>query len=127
MSPFLLYWGCWGAPGHYLWNRNKGNAQDPVPFGFADGTLDGSRIFLPHPEVVGQGRLTRVFVNDECVTVLAWWDRTFDKRPACNSAIICSGWESADELWARFGRVYPALAAQLKMPTLSNSAEEAKP
>lgn len=122
MKSFLLYFGCWDRPGHFLFDRNKRTVYDPEqeygPRVFSDKALDGSFVFLPRPEEPGVGRLTHVLVGDDCTTVLAWWDRTFDTRGNCNAAIQLSGWENADVVWERFQIVYPALGKVLKKPRL---------
>jgi len=125
-NSFLLYFGCWGGPGHFVFDRNKRSLsrEEMPPMALRSESLDGSRVFLPWPEIPGNGRLTYLIREGDCVTVLAWWDRTFDKRGACNAAIQCSGWETFDFLWDRFSRVYPALAAKLAKPTLADSALE---
>lgn len=124
MSPFLLYFGCWGGPGHFIYDRNQRSIDTP-PGALPPEALDGSRVFLPYPEKVGHGQLTRLIRGDDCVTVLAWWDRTFDKRGACNAAIQCNGWETADPLWERFSRVYETLAKQLTKPQLAQTVSGA--
>lgn len=119
-AAFLLYFGCWDKPGHYLYAPTGYTLQyDGVPtLALRGEDLDGSRLFLPWPEIPGQGQLTHVIRGLECVTVLAWWDRTFDQRGRCNAAIQCDGWELADRLWVRFSAVYSALAQKLKKPEL---------
>jgi len=123
MKPFLLYFGCWGGPGHFLYDRNKRTIYDPAAecgeAAVRGEDLDGSRVFLPWPEVPGHGRLTHIIRNGDAVTVLAWWDRTFDSRPACCAAIQSDGWDDADYLWLRFSHVYAPLAVLLKLPEIT--------
>jgi len=123
MKPFLLYFGCWNEAGHFLWDRNRMTIHDPLkqfgPNVIPGEYLDGSRIFLPTPEQPGKGRLTHIVRGGEAVTVLAWWDRTFDKRPGCCAAIQSDGWDNPDYLWFRFCHVYQSLATKLTKPDLS--------
>lgn len=121
---FLLYFGCWGGPGHFVFDRHKSTVRQLPPMALRGEDLDGSRVFLPSQEAPGYGRLTYLIRDGDCVTVLAWWDRTFDKRGACNAAIQCSGWETFDCLWDRFSRVYPSLAQQITKPRLCEPAGE---
>lgn len=118
MSEFLLYFGCWDGAGHFLYDNRRQSIYTPPCNAFPPEALDTSRVFLPYPEKVGHGQLTHVVRGTECVTVLAWWDRTFDQRGKCNAAIQCSGWRSADDLWKRFTLVYTGLAPKLQRPLL---------
>ena len=122
MNQFLLYFGCWDSPGHFLWDRNKQTIHHPIdkfgPLVIRGEDIDGSRILLPWPEVSGHGQLTHIVRGDDAVSVLAWWDRTFDSRPACCAAIQSSGWDDADYIWFRFSHVYEDLALKLKRPIL---------
>lgn len=124
-NAFLLYFGPWGEPGHFVFDRNRRSvySEQMPPMALRAEELDGSRVFLPWPEVPGQGQLTYLIRRGQCVTVLAWWDRTFDKRGACNAAIQCDGWETPDFLWDRFTRVYEPLAKQLTKPRLAPTLE----
>lgn len=125
-APFLLYFGCWDRPGHYIWTRDKRTvyAHEVSSLALRAEDLDGSTIFLPRPERPGHGQLTHLFRDGEPITVLAWWDRTFDQRGACNAAIQCDGWERMPRLWERFGRVYSTLAPKLTIPTLGSPSPQ---
>lgn len=117
---FLLYFGCWGQAGHYLFDRNKRSIYDSRAEGlpFNHEALDGSSVFLPNPERRGIGALTHVVRGDDAYTVFAWWGSPFDTRGRVNAAIIASGWDSADELWRRFSIVYEPLAKLLSKPII---------
>lgn len=128
MKQFLLYFGCWNEPGHFLFKPDRTTLRryDPIaPYVLLPEDLDGSRVFLPQPEEVGRGQLNHLIRNGECVTVLAWWDRTFDHRGKCNAALQTDGWDTADGIWTRFGIVYESLAKQLSKPRIavSNAGE----
>ena len=130
MKSFLLYFGCWGTPGHFLWDRNRQTIYDPLerfgPHVIRPEDIDGSRILLPTPDRPGRGRLTHIVRADSAVTVLAWWDRTFDQRPACCAAIQSSGWDDDNDLWLRFSHVYEPLAKLLTRPELTASEDAGK-
>lgn len=120
-NAFLLYFGCWGEAGHFVFDQHKHTLsarRGLPPMALRAEELDGSRVFLPWPEVPGRGRMSYLIRENSCTTVMAWWDRTFDKRGACCAAIQCDGWEQPKQLWARFARVYEPLAKQLVMPQL---------
>lgn len=123
---FFLYFGCWDEPGHYLFNvyRKKVADSELSRFAMRPEQLDGSKIFLPYPEVPGDGRLTHLVRDGACITVLAWWDRTFDKRSACCAAVQCDGWETFDALWERFSHGFKPLAEQVSKPRLPFEASE---
>jgi hypothetical protein len=116
---FVLHWGCRDRPGHALTYPHGGFVRDfeceglmvPRPH-----HLDGTILFLPQPEEPGHGALTYLPAPDR--TILAWWDRTFDKRGRCNMAIIASGKRSADECWQLFTESFHDLAAQLQKPSI---------
>lgn len=102
----VLFFGCWRDLGHY-W-IDPGNvathgmraAEDKLPEELRHGRIDGG--FCPgspesledrrrdrktRPEVEGEARLTHL----AGWTVLGWWDRSVDKRGACNSNIVARG------------------------------------
>lgn len=115
----VLYFGCWGEPGHYLRWTNRLSVRDFDCDRFAiprPSDLDASCLFLPRPEVPGHGALTYLPAPD--LTILAWWDRTFDQRGKCNAAIIVDGKLTADQCWSRFAAAYVNLAPKLKMPII---------
>jgi hypothetical protein len=113
----VLYWGCWGAPGHFLYAPGKQTVHDfecerlRVP---RDYMLDASWLFLPQPELVGRGARTYLPACDR--TILAWWGSPWDLRGKVNAAVIVDGVHSADVCWERFRRYFPELAAQLTRP-----------
>jgi hypothetical protein len=82
-----IYFGCKDRPGHYAFGENGYN----LPYGHAlsrwIGHLDGT--LPPQPEsaevlyVAAFSRLGGVGCS-----ALAWWDRSVDKRGACNSAVL---------------------------------------
>lgn len=81
-----------------------------------DHNLDGTPIFLPFPERVGEGALTYLPGTDR--TVLAWWGSPFDSRGKVNNTIICAGRLSAGEVWLAFGSAFPALVMKLTFPSV---------
>lgn len=82
------YFGCLGEAGHY-WHVRGGRAigyrfDDRFPESFY---IDGKFCPHPRPEVEGECALHHV----EGWTVLAWWDRSVDRRSGSNSAIVTKG------------------------------------
>lgn len=120
MKHFLLYFGCRGKAGHFLFDRQHGSIYDARALGlpFNGNDFDGSSIFLPHPERPGHGALTHVIRGEFAYTVLAWWGSPFDARPAVNAAIIASGWDEPDYIWSRFEACFPDLKGKLDRPEI---------
>ena len=119
-STIIAYFGCWGQPGHFLWDRH-GHHFDRYQ---ADKKLipdtkllDASVIFLPFREQVGDGCIT--YLPGPNRTVLAWWgNNPWDKRGKVNSAVITNGELGESAMWSRFQRYFAALSGQLKRPRI---------
>jgi hypothetical protein len=121
MADFVVYWGCWDESGHYYWHPDRSRFReytDPLRVPKAS-QIDGSAIFLPHPEKPGEG--VRTYLPAMNITVLAWWDRTFDSRPGTNAAIIVHGNITSAGCWERFAAAFPALAPKLRLPKPINN------
>ena len=121
-----IYFGCWGTVGHFMWTREGGwmhgigyhdekklpKALQPCKLDGVHAPLIGKKEYPNHhlPEAP-QGQAAIVHV--EGWTVLAFWDRSVDKRGASNSAFLLLGTltfedardrskEAFPEVWARF-------------------------
>ncbi len=117
----IVYFGCWGAAGHYLWLPNKNtlyrHESDKLSIPSAE-KLDATALFLPHPEKVGAGVIT--YLPAPNLTVLAWWgNNPWDERGKVNSAVITNGDVGEIALWQRFVRYFPDLSEKLKQPLLT--------
>ena len=114
----IVYFGCWGQAGHFLWLPNRQHAYDHEIREMVLPTaaqLDASKLFLPRPEKVGTGTITYLPALNR--TILAWWgNNPWDKRGKVNSAIITNGNLGEIELWQRFVRYFPDLSAKLAVP-----------
>ncbi len=118
----VLYFGCIGQAGHYLWRREgvdrpRMMSRDEDAMVRRLGGLDGAlcwnsksgRYSHERDETEGLAFVT----HREGWTALAFWDRSVDHRSACNSAFVAEGtltfaqiirharlrWP---EVWARF-------------------------
>lgn len=102
-APKNLFFGCWGESGHYIFNR-AGRIVDSrmaMQWGFLTGEdLDGSRIFLPKPAVLGQG--CRTYLPSLHLTILSWWNEIYDTRPGVNSHFMMKGRAGDDMMWDTF-------------------------
>ncbi len=117
-EPIIIYFGCWGAPGHFLWlpDMNSLYEHDGLKMMIPTAAqLDGSRLFLPRPEKAGTGAVTYLPATDR--TVFAWWgNNPWDKRGAVNQAIITNGNLGEIQIWQRFVRYFPNLSEKLTQP-----------
>ncbi|MBB4148020.1 hypothetical protein ACFSUK_28635 [Sphingobium scionense] len=117
-----LYWGCWGAPGHYLhdpqgrtvWEREASAIQLPWKPSHMDGGLlkNGKRADDPDGRVWWTcGGLTFWYA-------FYWWDRSGDKRGASNSGFYVRGfgWPEAEQAFAFACKSFPQIVARQKFP-----------
>ena len=100
------FFGCWKEGGHY-WchptnpHMRESEIEKRVPARlriidgvFCPGHVDGDAYRRSRPEVEGEALLTHV----DGWTVLGWWDRSVDRRGACNSNIVVRGTRSFAEM-----------------------------
>jgi hypothetical protein len=90
------YFGCWDGPGHYLRDthgRMMRESTIPTDFPCPPNCFDGC--FLPPKLPELEGRASLVHLNGW--TILAFWDRSVDKRGKCNSAFILRNYHDFDE------------------------------
>jgi hypothetical protein len=112
----IFYWGCWKRAGHFLFYPGGQHVRDfecerlsiPSPY-----QLDGTVLFLPQPEKVGDGALT--YLPGPNCTILAWWGSPWDKRGKSNSAIIIKGHITTD-IWDQFNERFPEIAPDIPRP-----------
>jgi hypothetical protein len=116
----FAFFGCWDEAGHYMRTPDKQMVHDCVRVGIPrPEDLDGSRLFLPHPENVGEGRIT--YLPALNVTVLSWWNRIIDTRPGVNSHVICRGGQGIQTMWNVFASRFPDLAALHTKPIVGRT------
>lgn len=121
MSIRCYYFGCKGQPGHYWFGLPQGKYRpDDFPFEHVDGKF-APLVYVPGYRAYGydeapQGQASITYVNDnrhEIWTVLAFWDRSVDKRGGCNSNFVMTGRRTFEEaaqiarehfpdIWRRF-------------------------
>lgn len=104
MNPRMFYFGPWDQPGHYLFTERRtkvwGDESDAEGFpwrsGYGiDGVLqpgchkdrDGRWTHRGSPEVEGAA----VLHHRAGWTAISFWDRSVDKRGACNSTYFAEG------------------------------------
>ena len=125
MTSSLYYFGCWSGSGHHLWTPDgcalTRNELLPPSLRRLDGTLYGdpaladmrgrsSRepLYWPgdeahQPQGVAQLR------HCDGWTVLAWWDRTEDRRYGSNAALVAEGTLTAAEIIERGRMAFPTV------------------
>jgi hypothetical protein len=85
-----FYFGCWHGAGHYL-HTPGGNTMSerriPEDFPIEHRALDAC--LLPPNQPQTEGLATLCHLNGW--TILAFWDRSVDTRPGCNSAFLARG------------------------------------
>lgn len=92
-KPFLVYYGPWDRPGHYMYYETGDSvlSNERKRVAWQDREIDGvlqpgccwnrSHSGSRRPQVEGEALLH----HKNGWTALSFWDRTIDERPGCNS------------------------------------------
>jgi hypothetical protein len=130
----MFYFGPWDGPGHYFFSETGRHVNEDLiigfPFGHATGkvAVDG-RLQPGRPNKDDRlERRTRPEVEGEALlhhingwTALCFWDRSVDKRGACNSNYFAEGEFSFDEMIhmakTRFAYRWDKMKFQVKQVT----------
>jgi hypothetical protein len=112
----VFYFGCIQGPGHFLWSSESqrtraGSRGFPDDFPVEPCSLDGGLLGPMHyhgPEVEGQAAVWR----GRGWTIISFWDRSVDKRGACNSSFVVRGTLSFDEAVTRAKAAFPNVWAR---------------
>lgn len=120
----VYYFGCWDQPGHfwrsteYAKNRYIEDTVGPnihprIDGGFCPGVV--------HPRMSQFDRKTRPEVEGETAihhidgwTVMAFWDRSVDKRGACNSNFAARGTYDFEQMKDIARARFPTVMNRLK-------------
>ena len=109
----MFYFGPWDSPGHYLFDESGrtvyGERERLLPWGHCgqeigiDGVLQpgcfkNNRDRWSHRGAEEQGEA--VLHHKDGWTALSFWDRSVDKRGACNSTYFAQGTFSFDDMVA---------------------------
>lgn len=106
----VLYFGCIGEAGHYLWNHRGRQTTDWASIQPWGEEVDGGLA----PQDNGERQGEALLHHKGGWTAIAFWDRSVDSRPGSNSAFLVDrevGFDVAVTLaktnfpavWARFG------------------------
>ncbi len=119
MSQKLFYFGCIGAPGHYLhgaiYSSDPRVAAKEMPG--INPRLLASLDDVFTPISTKQQGVYQVSIVPP-VIIVAWHDYTGDSRPGSNSALVGYGYRSAEEIIE---------AAKLQFPKVMARQPELKP
>lgn len=114
----IRYFGCWGEPGHYLYDCEHRMIVRQEAAIWRSRNLDAGycpnaavdSFWIAHgPQIEGEALLHHV----DGWTVLAFWDRSGDRRSGSNSAFLMRGEHTFEdvvnmskfyfpEIWKRF-------------------------
>lgn len=115
----LLYFGCIKEKGHFLWNSESWHhyydqMAKEIP-GLNPNVLrhlDG--VYAPYDPHEREGLYLESTIPP--VRIVAWWDRSVDKRMACNSAFIGFGYDSAEEILDDAVSRFPSVMSRQPRP-----------
>lgn len=90
-----FYFGCWGPPGHYLYDVHHRNAERTLPKDFPCVVrfLDGGMLPPNVHRLEGVASLWHV----RNWTILTFWDRSGDARSGSNSTFVLRNRHDFDE------------------------------
>ena len=102
-----LFFGSVGE-GHFTYRSADGGMRRELGLtgSWARWLMYSDGRFPPMPDKDGASAL---HVIAERVTILAWWDRSGDKRPNSNSLIAADGVHSFEEMVALLVKYFPAV------------------
>ncbi len=114
-DPETYYFGCVGSPGHYWRDPTDSRRQSSIEKrvgrsihpridgGFCPGSVPGDPWKRTRSEVEGEAAVHHV----DGWTILAFWDRSVDKRGACNSNFVALGEHDFAAMCEIAQRVFP--------------------
>jgi hypothetical protein len=120
--PRALYFGCWHQAGHYLHDEHGRNLWDmPEGFPWTIGLLDGGLLHNGQREDVPDGRVFWTCGGrslDDLWLAFYWWDRSVDRRGACNSGFYVHGFKHTEpEAALEYAcKVFPQVVSRQKFP-----------
>lgn len=106
-----LYFGCWDSPGHYLHN-SKGyySIDTPIDFPWDIGLVDTGLLKNGKIPDTSTGKVYWTCGGAKSFWyAFYWWDRSVDKRGACNSGFYVRGfgWPESEDAFAYACEQYP--------------------
>lgn len=112
----VLYFGCWGEPGHFYYEPSGLRFKGNMPPGLLPEDIDGKLCPVDPLDVENQveGHASLQIIAGW--TVLAFWDRSGDARLGANSIVMAQGNYSIDEMIAALATAYPQIAKRIDFP-----------
>lgn len=120
MDKKLLYFGCIGQVGHYLfWGNSSVYERRPDLIPGLNHRVLGSMDATFCPVDLTEGKYQVSVVPP--VIIVSWWDNSVDKRPGSNSNLIGYGYVNAEEIIQAAWQIYPqVMGRQRQVLTPSN-------
>lgn len=122
--PAAFYFGCWEELGHFLHDA-QGNTPRDNPTPWSDGLMDSGLLKNGKVPDVPDGRVYWTCAKGNWHAFF-WWDRSVDRRGACNSSFYVQGFplNQAAEAFAFACSVFPKIVARQKFPLRLIKPEE---
>lgn len=112
-----FYFGCWDRAGRYLHDINGRTVWEsdfPAGFPWNIGHLDTGLLKNGKHEDVPDGRVWWTCGGTPLWLAFFWWDRSVDRRGACNSGFYVQGFNYTEPQAALdyAGTVFPAVISR---------------
>lgn len=117
-----LYFGCWSGAGHYLYGTNGASiwgAARPKDLPWDDGLMDATLLHNGKIKDEPNGKVYWVCGGKDAFWyAFYWWDRSVDRRGACNSGFYVRGfgWPEVREAFDWACTQFPRVVARQKFP-----------
>jgi hypothetical protein len=98
------YFGCFEHAGHFWWDQNLQGANREMDSLIVDGVYAP-----PGPEIEGLAQIVYLNWNYRVWTLLAFWDRSIDKRGKCNSVFLLEGTLTFDQVVKYSRSLFPTI------------------
>lgn len=123
LGKLALYFGCWDAPGHYLHDRSGRHLWNKLPSDFPSSSwmplMDGGLLKNGRIEDVPTGHVYWTCGGAKAFWyAFYWWDRSVDRRGACNSGFYVRGfgWPGAQAPFDYACEQFPSVVARQRHP-----------
>jgi hypothetical protein len=102
LGRLALYFGCWASPGHYLHDTHGSRLHGslPVDLPWDEEIMDARLLKNRKVPDIPTGSVEWVCGGSKAFWyAFVWWDRSVDKRGACNSGFYIRGfgWPEAQQ------------------------------
>ena len=108
LGKIALYFGCWNEAGHYLHDttgRHIYGDKKPVGLPWGDGLMDTGLLKNGKVPDIPDGKVYWTCGGrDAFWYAFYWWDRSVDKRGACNSGFVASAIQKRKRLLTLLAR-----------------------